>query len=559
MVDKIWEIKPRKFDDLIDQLLFNRGIIKSADDKTAIEQFFEPDFARDLPDPYLMKNLPEAVERIKLAIEKGEKIGIFSDYDADGIPGAALLYKALKQLNVEPVVYIPDRTSGYGLSEYGLNYLKEEGCKLVITIDLGIRSLAEARFAKKIGLDLIITDHHLPGDELPAADLVINPKQKGDRYPEPNLCGCAVAFKLVQGLGKIYPKKLDEKFLKWNLDLVAISTISDVVPLSGENRLLAHYGLIVLSKTKNLGLSELIKVAKIEPKKMGAYTVGFQLGPRINAPGRIAKAAKSFELLTTEDKAEAKELALWLNEKNEERQEMMDVVEREAIEYVEKNKLEKDKIIIARGAWAKGVIGPTASRLCEKYARPVILFADDGEVYTGSARSISGINIVDIFEKIKAVLKKYGGHAGAAGVSVEKKKYDKFILEIQTAAEKDIEDKDLVKKIRIDAEVEISEINKKLYEKILRFEPFGMGNPRPNFVLKDVELCNTRFVGRDENHLQGRICSGESQCKIIHFSFPYDKSMIVENAHYDLAFSINLDEWNGRSELCLNVVDIKSK
>lgn len=556
-MEKKWKISPRKYDELVDQLLFNRGIIGDKIDDKIKQRFFEPDFLRDLTDPHEMKNLEKAVLRIQKAEENKEKIGIFADYDADGIPGAALFYKALRKIGIDCLVYIPDREKGYGLSKDGLDYLKENGCTLIVTIDLGIRSLEEAKYARSIGLDLIITDHHLPGDEIPSAEIVINPKQKGDRYPDPNLCGCAVAFKLVQGLGKVFPKQIDEKFLKWNLDLVAISTISDVVPLTGENRLLAHYGLVVMKKTKNLGLSELIKLIEIKSESLGAYAVGFQIGPRINAPGRIDQASKSFDLLVTEDEIEAKELAKYLNEKNEERQAMMDETEREAIEYIEKNKLENEKIIVAVGKWQKGVIGPTASRLCEKYYRPIILFSDGGDVLTGSARSVSGVNIVDIFTEASEHILKFGGHSGAAGITVEKKNWKKFLAGLVSAGEK-IDDGDLVKQIKIDAEVPLSQLSKKLYDKILQFEPFGMGNPRPTFVTEGIEIADHRFVGRDQNHLSAKVFDENHRYKMIHFSFPYEKTMIESKKKYDIAYGLGIDEWQGRSELSLNIIDIRN-
>jgi len=563
-----WVIADKKFEDVIDQLLYNRGVIKydpsrrgraeAETDKDDKERFLRPDFDQDIHDPYLMKDLEKAVIRIKQAIDSGEKIGIFADYDADGIPGAALMYRALKHLGNTPEVYIPSRVEGYGLSEYGLEYLKSQKCTLVITIDLGIRSFAEAEYAKKIGLDLIITDHHLPDEKLPKSLYLINPKQKGDKYPDKNLCGCAVAFKLVQGLGKVFPKKIDEKFLKWNLDLVAISTISDVVPLSDENRVLALYGLKVMRKTRNLGLKELIKIAGINTEEIGAYHVGFQIGPRINAPGRMDKATKSFELLVTEDEKEARELAKKLNEENESRQSAMDRVEIEAIAQVEEKQLDKNKIIVATGDWPKGVIGPSASRLVEKYARPVILLAKDKDVLVGSARSVSGVNIVDIFSAMRDIFEKFGGHSGAAGLTLKAKNLEKFDKEIQKIADKKIKDSDLVKKIKIDAEVKFAKLTKKLYEELLHFEPFGMGNPRPTFMVSNVNFENIRFVGRDQNHFQARAVNGDDRIKLIHFSFPYEKSMIDEEQKYDLAFTLNLDEWNGRSELCLHIVDIKN-
>lgn len=553
-MEKVWEVAPRKFDDLIDQLLFNRGII----DDEEKEAFFHPEFEKHLHDPFLMKGVEKAVERIQAAKDNGEIVGIYADYDADGIPGAALFYKALKKIEIKPVVYIPNRETGYGLSKEGIDYLVEKKCSLIVTIDLGIRNINEAIYCKEIGVDLIITDHHLPGDELPGADIVINPKQEGDEYPFKELCGCAVAYKLVSGLSKIYPNEIDEKFLKWNLDLVAISSICDMVPLIGENRLLAKYGLMVIKKTKNLGISKLIAKSGLEPANISAYAVGFQIGPRINAPGRMDHATKSFELLVTEDEDEASKLAQWLDEKNEERQQAMEKARQEAIAQIEKNKLDQNKIIVVAGEWQKGVIGPTASKIVEKYGRPAILFSIGETHLTGSARSVSGVNIVSLFEKAAELIYKFGGHKGAAGITVEKEKYDEFIHLIVNIADKDITDNDLAKVIKIDSKVSMAELTKKMYEKLLLFEPFGMENTKPTFVLESVTLSYPRFVGKEANHLSLLSCQGNDKMKSIYFNFPYPKDMVKSNQSYDLAFNLSLNEWQGESKLDLNIIDLKA-
>lgn len=552
-MEKIWKVAKRKYDDLLDQLLANRDIL----DEASREEFFTPSFSKNIHDPYLMKNMEKAVKRIQEAKENDETVGIFADYDADGIPAAALLYRAFEKMGLKKVVYIPNRENGYGLSNDGIDYLVAKKCSLIVTVDLGIRSLAEAKYCQEIGIDLIITDHHLPGDEIPEAFLVINPKQIGDKYPCKELCGCAVGYKLVEGLAKVYPKELDEKFLKWNLDLVAISTICDMVPLVGENRVLAKYGLMVIKKTKNLGLLELIKVANIETFDVSAYHVGFQIGPRINAPGRIDHATKSFELLVTEDPNEAKELAVWLNEKNEERQNAMQLTQEEAIKIIDKDMLYENKIIVVAGDWQKGVIGPSASKLVEKYGRPVIVFAREGDFLTGSARSVGEVNIVDLFEKVADLTVKFGGHKGAAGITIEKAKYDKFIQKILEIADKSISEKDLLKTVNVDADVEVREMTKGLYEEISKFEPFGMANSKPIFLLKNIKFEYPKFVGKTADHFSSMVCKDGSKFKSIYFKFPYDKNMIKEGVCYDIVFDLSLDEWNGVSKLSFSIVDLK--
>jgi len=547
-----WKIQPRKFDDLIDQLLFNRGI-----DPLEKEPFFNPDFNKDLHNPYLLEGMKKAVDRIKISVEKNEKIGIFADYDADGIPAAALLYKTLKAIGITSYVYIPNREHGYGLSKQGIDYLISKKCNLIITADLGIRNFAEAEYCKENNIDLIITDHHIPAEKIPDALAVVNPKLKGNKYPFKELCGCGVVYKLAQALSKEFPKEIDQEFLKSNLDLVAISTIADVVPLIGENRVLAHYGLIILKITRNIGLKELLKVSGIKKEDVGAYAVGFQLAPRINAPGRIDHATKSYELLITEDKEEARELAMWLNEKNEDRQLAMAVVEKSAVEKIEKEELFKNNIIIVAGNWLKGVIGPSASHLVEKYSRPVILFAKDNDVYVGSARSVEGVNIVEIFEKAKDYIKKFGGHKGAAGLSVTNlEKFVKFVVDFSN---KFIKPENLIKKIKVDAEIKPNEMKKEICDKISKFEPFGMGNARPVFVAKNTEIVSPRLIGATQKHMSAQVKYGGKLFRMVCFNFADQNSIkdINSNTLYDLAFTLDINSWKGESNLDLKLIDFK--
>lgn len=551
----IWEIKERKFDDLLDQVLYNRGL-NSEIDKQAKVDFLNPNFSK-LHDPFLMSNLKKAAFRIEKAKIEGEIVGVFADYDADGIPGAALLYRVLTKIGIKAHVYIPSREGGYGLSKEGIEYLRSKNCSLIITVDLGIRNFSEALYCKKVGMDLIITDHHTPDKEIPKADFVINPKIAGDKYPFQDLAGGGVAFKLICGLSKIFPKELNESFLKWNLDLVAISTISDVVPLLGENRTLASFGLHVLKKTRNVGLQELCKLAKIDPENITAYHVGFQIAPRINAPGRMDHATKSFELLVTEDRKEAGSLAGWLEEKNHERQAAMQETEEEACNKIEKNNLGINNIIVVCGDWIKGVIGPTASRLVDKFSRPVIMLALDGESYCGSARSVEGVNILELVEKSGSYLEKFGGHKGACGLTVSKNKFENFLSSIVQDANKNIKKDQLLKKIKVDAETELSKLNLNLYEDLSKMEPFGMGNPRPVFQISGLEVVDKRAVGADKKHLSIRLKKDKNEIKAIFFNGDLREEKIELHNLYDVLFSLNLDTWQGREELKLNVIDIR--
>lgn len=545
-----WVIKKRKYDDLIDQLLFNRGV-----DLGEKDLFFNPNFDKDLGDPFLLTSMRKAVDRIQISVKQKETVGIFADYDADGIPAAALLYKTLKKIGLTSYIFIPDRESGYGLSTEGIDYLISKKCSLIITADLGIRSLGEAQYCAKKNIDLIITDHHIPGEEIPDAFAVINPKTKGNKYPFKELCGCGVVYKLTQALSTIYSKEINEPFLKWNLDLVAISTIADVVPLIGENRVYANFGLFVLRKTKNLGLNELIKHSGLKQSEISAYTVGFQIAPRINAPGRIDHATKSYELLITEDEDEARELAIWLNKKNEDRQWAMVKVEKSAIARIEENGLNKNKIIVIAGEWLKGVIGPSASHLVDKYGRPVILFSKDEGAYVGSARSVEGVNIVEIFENVKDSIKKFGGHKGAAGLTVTN--FEKFVRAIISYANKFIKDELLIKKIRVDSEIKPSEVTKKLCQTISKFEPFGMGNPKPVFLVREIELFDLRKIGENKNHLSFQTKYGNNSYRSVFFNYADKNQNINSNTLYDIVFYLEINHWKGTSNLNFNLIDIK--
>ena len=552
-----WKIAKKKYDDIIMQLLYNRGVISRTVDENKIDSFLKPDYLKDLHDPRALPDIEKAVKRVSIAVKNKEKIGVFADYDADGIPGAALMFKTLSLLGNEAEVFIPNREQGYGLSEQGIDYLIDKECTLIITVDLGIRNHKEAEYCRRKKVDLIITDHHLPDDNLPKAIAVVNPMRTDSRYSFNELSGAGVAYKLIQALSYEFPKTINQSFLKWNLDLVAISTIADVVPLVDENRTMAKYGLIVLNKTKNIGLKELIKFAGIKNGHLPAYAVAFQIAPRLNAPGRIDHATKSFKLLITDDQNEAKELASWLNNKNLERQEAMELLYSEAVAKIEKDRLAKNNIIIVAGKWSKGILGPSASQIVEKYYRPAIVFSAKGETWAGSARSIEGINIVSIFEKIQDYLSRFGGHKGAAGLSVQKDQYKKFFENIVDYCNKNFDNKLFVPKIKVDMEIGTDELMLSLYDKVLQFEPFGMGNPKPVFAIRNATMEYPRFVGKESKHLSTQLVSGNKRFKAIYFNYLDDRDTIKHGNKFDVVFSLSEDNWNDERKLSLNIIDIK--
>lgn len=557
-MEKIWKIKNRKYDDVITQLLFNRGV--DVTNEKEVTQFLQPNFFSSMTDPYLLTDMDKAVERIKTAKENNEKVGIFADYDADGIPGAAFLAKTLDRLGIKYDTYIPSREAGYGLSDVGIDHLLQQKVDLIITVDLGIRSHKEARYCLEKNVDLIITDHHIPEAEIPECIAVINPKILNSRYPFSELSGAGVVYKLAHALSRYYPKEISESFLKWNLDLVTISTISDVVPLISDNRTFCHFGLQILKKSKNLGIKSLIDIAGIVPKDLQAYHVGFQIGPRINAPGRIDFATKSYQILITSDPEEASELAKWLDQKNLERQGSMDRVEKEATEIILKDHRSGEKIIIVKGVdWPKGVIGPTASRLADKFNRPIIVLTEIDGVLTGSARSLLGINIVNILEQSKEHVVKYGGHAGAAGLSLNVDQFEGFHKAIMSVADK-ISEEDLIPKVNVDMMLDFSKINIPLLDQLTQLEPFGMGNPRPIFVSRDVKVSSFREVGKDGKHISMFISNGKDEFKAIYFNCLQKKDIeSLKDNKIDIVYNLSKDEWNGRCKPSLNIIDIKVK
>lgn len=556
-MEKNWVVQKRKYDDVIDQLLYNRGVLGDCPEPEARAAFLRPDFDADTHDPFLLSGMKKAIDRIMIARRDKEVIGIFADYDADGIPGAALLSRALKQIGIKSHTFIPTREGGYGLSEEGIDFLLSKKCSLIITVDLGIRSFREAEYCISRGVDLIVTDHHEPDDKIPNGYVVINPKKKGERYPYKDLAGCGVVFKMVQALSSKCPKEIDAMFIKWNLDLVAISTIADVVRLDGENRVIAKYGLIVIRKTKNLGLSELIKISSLAADKINAYSVGFQIAPRINAPGRIDFATKSFELLTTDDPEEAKSLAVDLDRKNITRQEQMERVYNEAVRKIDKENQSADTILVVAGSWPKGVIGPVASRISEKYVRPAILFSESEEVMTGSARSLPGIDIVSLLDLCKSTLIRFGGHKGAAGLSLKKLNYQKFVKKIKASAIKIVRPEELKKKISIDMELSGAEITKSLCESIGQLEPFGLGNQRPIFMMQKVNVTGVRWIGKEKNHAQFFVEKKNKSFKGIYFKATNCDHKIENGERYDILFSLELDEWQGRSDVKLFINDMR--
>ncbi len=546
-MSKNWVIAPQKSENIIEQLLLNRNILRKD-----WKLFLNPDFGKSLHDPFLMKGMKEAVARISKAIKDKEKIGIFGDYDADGVPGLTLLYELIGRFGLKVIPYIPRREQGYGLNKEGIDLFKKGNASLIIAVDLGIRNIYEVQYAKGLGMDTIIVDHHEVGEKLPAA-IILNPKQKGDKYPFRELSGCGVAFKLAQALAK-HHHKINESFIKWLLDLVAIATICDVVPLIDENRIFAKFGLIVLRKTKRVGLQKLYQVSAIEQNLIDTYSVGFQIGPRLNAPGRMDHANESFYLLISRDERESLNLANKLDRINRQRQAELDRVLSEAQAKVEKDGLFEKKVILVEGkSWPHGIIGLVAGKLMERYSRPAIVCERRVKDFRGSARSVDAYNIIEALESSKRFLSSYGGHAKAAGLTFEQEHLANLYDELLKIAEQKICDEDLMPRLVVDALVKKSDITYNLLVKLKDFEPHGLGNPRPVFALKNAKISNAKVVGKTSKHLSFRV----EGIKAIGFDLADYFEALKFEQEADIAFTLDEDNWDGNNQIQLKVLDIK--
>lgn len=566
---KRWEILPRSKNDFIDQLLINRGV-----DPQAKEEFFDPQFAKLLEHPFQIIDLEKAAKRILKAILEKETIGIFTDYDHDGTPAAVFLSKAIEFLaylihgrkqSVPLFVYIPSREEGYGLNAKGIAQLKSRGSKLLLAIDLGTTAKKEVEKAKKLGMDVVVVDHHevidskFPSDAL----AVVNPKQKDDKSKFKEFSAGGLCFKLANGLFQLAQKtsgggflRKGEHFLKWNLDLPAVSTICDMVPLQDQNRTIAKFGLIVLQKTKNLGLRKLYQAAGIEPENLSTYNVSFQIGPRLNAPGRMDRANPSYYLLKTSDEREATKLALYLNQINRQRQQELNRVLQEAKMEVETKKLHQKKVILVTGRnWPSGIVGLVAGKLMEQYARPTIVLQKGDKISRGSARSIDGFHIVEAFESAKKYLLNHGGHAKAGGLSLENEHLQNLYDRLLELAENKLKDEDLIPKIKIDAEIKKSDLGFRLYQTLKKFEPHGLGNPRPTFLLKNLILDEVRTVGAENKHLKLQL----SGLPAIGFDLGYLGKEIQIGDNLEVVFNLDENNYNGNSTLQLKILDLKKR
>jgi single-stranded-DNA-specific exonuclease len=539
------------------QILYNRRISRPGE----IQAFLEGRYLSDT-DPYLLEDMDGAVSRIQLAIENDERIVIYGDFDADGVTATVLLTEALRGFGVtreQAQPYIPDRVDeGYGLNTEALTRLrKERGADLVITVDCGIRSPVEVAEANELGLDVIITDHHSLGPQIPPAVAVINPNRSDSKYPEAGLAGVGIAYKLAQALRQAMPERarFQEDEL---LDLVALGTVADLAPLQGENRQLVTAGLMVLNRGKRPGVAALSKVARIKPGAITAQSIGFGLGPRINAAGRLDHAYLAARLLAANNRVMADKLATELNDLNRKRQrltaELCDLAE---------GMVDADPPIIVAvdPSFRSGVVGLVASRLSEKYYRPAIVMEMGEEECRASCRSIPEFHITHALDEIEDLMVRHGGHSRAAGFTVRNDKLPELIERITEIARGELEGRDLRPVVDVDMEIELDEVDWALQENLTQLEPTGEGNAAPVFMSKGVEVVSHRVVGQEGTHLQMRLIErgdGSGSHKVVPaIAFRQGAWVNRMPQHIDIVYTINVNEWNGRRDLQLVVKDIR--
>lgn len=518
------------------------------------------DYERDLHDPFLLLGMKEAVARLEEAVRERERLMIFADYDADGVPGAAVLTLFFQKIGFTNFsVYLPDRhIEDYGLNTKAIDEAVAEGVKLIVTIDCGIANAAEVAYARERGIEVIVTDHHLVPSVVPEAVAIVNPKQAGDEYPEKNLCGAGVVYKLVQALAltlNVEPRGWE----KWLLDLVAIATVSDMVPLTGENRALVHFGLRVLRRSPRPGLVELCRVLRLKQSVVGEDDIAFLIGPRLNAASRMAHAREAFELLTTPEPAVAATIARRLEALNRERRTTVEIILSQAARQIEKQ-TEAPLLVLGQVDWSLGVLGLAASRMVEEFKRPVFLWGKNGHgLVKGSCRSDGSVNVVELMRAVpENFFTNLGGHTLAGGFSLGADKLPELETHLITAWDKVSRSESVIEDLILEAELELTEINSRLLQKISQLGPFGLGNPKPIFLLRAVTIAAARYFGEQKNHLELELVNERgARLKAVSFFQTFPDLNFASGQKIDVAATLELSYFRFTPELRLRLVDVR--
>ncbi len=535
-------------------IMAKRGI--NAEDA---KKYFHPQLG-DLLDPFLMKDMDRAVERLNKAMGRKERIMVYGDYDVDGCTAVALVYKFLQQYYSNIDYYIPDRyDEGYGVSRKGMEYAQTTGVKLIIILDCGIKAIREIEYAKSIGIDFIICDHHVPDDVMPPAAAILNPKRPDDSYPFKHLCGCGVGFKLMQAFAK--NNGIPFARLIPLLDLCAVSIAADIVPVTGENRILAYHGLKQLNQNPNIGLKAIIDICGLNGRTLSMSDIVFKIGPRINASGRMENGRESVDLLVEKDFAVALNEAKHINEYNEQRKDIDKQMTEEANVIVERleSQQKHSSIVLYDENWKKGVIGIVASRLTEIYVRPTVVLTRDGDLATGSARSVAGFDIYSAIKSCRDLLMNFGGHTYAAGLTLKWEDVKEFRKRFQKYVDEHILPEHTEATLNIDAVIDFKDITKKMHGELKKFGPFGPGNPKPIFCTKDVyDFGTSKVVGREQEHIKLELVDSKSNNVMNGIAFGQSASAryIKSKRSFDIAYTIE-DNIFKHNDVQLQIEDIR--
>lgn len=580
-----WDIQPEPpqtfFDEFpelprtVASLLYNRSITNQA----SMDEFLAPDYSRDVHDPFLFRDMKKTVLRLFEAIEKGEQITIHGDYDADGVSASVILTDTLRALGATHLnVYLPHReTDGYGLNLKTIEFLSKNNTKLIITCDCGISNKNEVDLANECGIDVIITDHHSIPELLPNAFAIIHPKLQGETYPFKDLAGGGVAFKLAQAMlhthkethERLADGQAHDGFEKWLLDMVAIASVADMVPLLGESRTLTKFGLIVLNKTRRIGMQKLLLEARLldddgtMKKEIDAQTIGFRIAPRINAAGRLDHANTAYQLMVTKDGTEAVDLAWQLDQSNNERRRLTDEYVKEAIEQVEREQKNSPVLFVYKPHWTTGVVGLIAGQIKNKYGKPAIAMGLKQDEISGSGRSIKGFNMIETLHEMPHCFSKYGGHPMACGFTLASPDMLKVCQnELIERFNKKTNGIDITPTLDIDAEIELEHVTWELYDLLDKFEPFGQANPQPLYLARGLTVIRTEPVGKEGKHLRillkhktnsvrktigWSLCEGDTN---------WGKEL-KSGDMIDMVFEIGVNEWNGSRDLQMTIVDLR--
>jgi single-stranded-DNA-specific exonuclease len=562
---KKYSVRERVNGSMLDNLLFYRNI-KTPQEK---EDFLNPNYEKHIHDPFLLKDAKKAAERIIKAIEENQSIVIYSDYDADGIPAGVLFHDFFKKINFKNFInYIPHRhDEGFGLNVDAVNQFIKDKVNLLITLDCGISDIEAVKVAKENGIDVIITDHHEPHEELPQAFAIVDHKQKDCDYPEKILCGSGVGFKLIQAILKIKRFDMKDGYEKWFLDMVGMATLSDMVPLVGENRALAHFGLRVLKMSPRKGLMRLLNHLKINQKYLTEDDIGFMITPRINAASRMGVPMDAFRLLATDDDNEAHEYVLHLDEINNERKGKVASIVKEVKKIISEryNNNPRNVIVAGNPQWRPSLLGLVANTCAEEFGRPAFLWGRDGDgVIKGSCRSGGTVSVVDIMNKVKqGVMIQYGGHSASGGFVVSDENIHFFDDHLNSAFDLLLKEEKSIEPDYIDMEISLDEIDWNMYREIEKLAPFGVGNKKPFFLLRDIKIFGIKEFGKEKNHLELSFKKGNGSLMNAMGFFMDSKTFKNKDGEdikigdkIDLIATLEKSMFRGRAELRLRIEDV---